>query len=261
MFRLVPSGLFAALRFFLVALFAVAVLLGTSLLCAIALSLIQGGDTITPGNLSVGLACGLIVWLFVAAFHLRKETITLPAPERDRFMQRVRHVLSQLGYEVTARGPLQLSTQPRFHALLFGGGVQVALKGPKAQVTGPKVCVELLRNRLRVDSHLDIVHQALREPQRFTETLIKRVELRLRVKPEDLAAIRTNVIEVLQTSASVVCEVHLLAQSETGIPENLLEFQIGEWLEQQGIDAKLHKHFIELHRPVSSGEIVLDEIS
>jgi hypothetical protein len=258
--RLIPSWLVAAVRFGLLALLAVTTLLGTSLLCGIVLGLIQGNDTITPGNLSIGLICGLIVWLFIATFHLRREMVTLPAPEGDRFLKRARLLLTEMGYEVTARGPQRLSTRPRFQSLLFGDGVQVAVKGSVAQVIGPKLCVELLRNRLRIQSHLGIVQQALREPHRHTETLIKRVELRLRVKPDDLPPIRTNVIEVLEATGTVVCELHLLVQSETGIPENVLEFQVAEWLQQKGIDAKIHKHFIQLHRPLSSGEIVLGDV-
>jgi hypothetical protein len=260
MSRLAPSWFAASFRFALVLLFTLAVLLGTSLLCASAVALMRATPLLGPGNLSVGLCCGLIVWLFIAAFHLRKETLMLPAPEPKRFLQNARIILTEMGYEVTTPSPHLLSTQPRFHSLLFGGGVQLSLKSGQAQLTGPKMCVELLRNRLRVQSHLGLVHQALRGQHRHTETLIKRAELRLRVKPEEFEAVRANVVEVLQESAEVVCEVHLLAQSDTGIPESVLEFQVNEWLAQQGIEATMHKHFIQLHRPLSSGDIVLDNV-
>ncbi len=254
-----PSCLRVALRFAVFSLFTVAVLLGTSLLCAIALGLFDGRAIIGPWNLSAGLVCTLIVWLFVAVFHLRKETVTLPAPDRERFLQNSRLLLTEMGYEVTSRGPLRLSTRPHFHSLLFGGGVQVAVTGTHAHLIGPKVCVELLRNRLRIQAHLDSAQQSLRE-YRFTETFIKCAELRMRVNPEDFASVRTNVIEVLQASAEVVCEIHLLAQSEVGIRESILEFQINQWLAEQGIESTLHKHFIQLHRPLTNAEIALDNV-
>jgi hypothetical protein len=152
-----------------------------------------------------------------------------------------------------------LSTRPRFHSLLFGGSVQIMVRCGQAQLTGPKVCVEMLRNRLRVQSHLGVLQQALREPHRHTETLIKRAELRLRIKPEDFDAVRANVIDVLQESADVVCDLNLLAQSDRGIPESVLEFQIAEWLAQQGIDTAMHKHFIQLHRPLTGSDISLND--
>jgi hypothetical protein len=255
-----PVWLVAVVRFCLLALLAVATLLGTSLLCGIVLGLVQGSDTITPGNLSVGLICGLIVWLFVATFHLRKEVVTLPAADGGRFLKHARLILTEMGYEVTARSAQEVTTQPRFQSLLFGDGVHVTIKGSQAQLSGPKLNVERLRNRLRIQAHLGIVRQVLRDPHRYSQTLIKRAELHLRARPEDLPAIQANVIDVLQTSASVICEMHLLVQSETGIPESVLEFQIAEWLQQKGIESKLHKHFIQLHRPLSSGDVVLDDI-
>jgi hypothetical protein len=202
--------------------------------------------------------CALIVWVFVAAFHLRKETLAVPAPDRERFLHDARLLLTEMGYDVKTRGPFNLSTRPRFQSLLFGGGIQIALAKNDARLTGPKVCVELLRNRLRVLSHLGVVQQALREQHRLSETLIKRAELRLRVKVEDLDEVRTNVIEVLQETADVVCERHLLAQSDVGIPESTLEFDIKQWLMQKGIETTMHKHFVQLHRPLSNAEVPLE---
>jgi hypothetical protein len=259
MSRPAPAWLSNALRLGLFSVLALALLLGTGILFAAVLSLVYDGGIAGPANLSVGLVCGLIAWMFVAAFHLRKETLAIPAPHAERFVHNARLLLTEMGYEVNAHGPLQLSTRPRFHALLLGGGIQIALTENRAHLTGPKVCVELLRNRLRVLSHLGVVQQALRAPHRFTETLIKRAELRLRVRPEDLAEVRTHVINVLQKSAEVVCEVHLLAQSDVGIPESILDCQVKHWLDQKGIDATLHKHFIQLHRAHSTSALALED--
>jgi hypothetical protein len=227
-------------------------------LFAAGLNLIHGGGIVGPTNVSVGLVCSLIVWVFVAAFHLRKESLVMPAPDPERFLQNAKLLLTEMGYDVKSRGRSALSTRPRFQSLLFGSGIQVTLTQHQAHVAGPKVCVEFLRHRLRVLSHLGLVQQALREQHRLTETLIKRAELRLRVKVEDLAAVQTNVIEVLQETANVVCELHLLVQSEVGIPESTLEFQIKQWLDEKGIETTLHKHFVQLHRPMTNAEVALD---
>lgn len=259
MSRPTPNWLGAVARLSVLLLLALVVLLGTGLLFAAAVALVNGGGVVSPGNLSVGLVCGLISWLFVAAFHLRKETVNVPAADPERFLQNARLLLTEMGYEVKSRNVRQLSTRPRFHSLLFGSGIQVDMAGARAHLTGPKVCVEMLRNRLRILSHLGVVQQALREPHRHTETLIKRAELRLRVTPEQLDEVRTNVIDVLQITADVVCDVHLLAQSDIGIPESTLEFQIKQWLDQKGIEATLHKHFVQLHRPMSNTEVVLGD--
>jgi hypothetical protein len=259
MSRPTPNWFGSVLRLSLFSLLALVVLLGTGLLFAGALAVVNGGGVANPGNLSVGLVCGLISWLFVAAFHLRKETIAIPATDPERFVQNARLLLTEMGYEVKSRGQLQLSTRPRFHSLLFGSGIQVELDGAGAHLTGPKVCVEVLRNRLRILSHLGVVRQALLDPHRHSETLIKRAELRLRVTPEQFEAVRTNVIDVLQATADVLCDVHLLAQSDIGIPESTLEFQIKQWLDEMGIEATVHKHFIQLHRPLSNTEIILED--
>jgi hypothetical protein len=256
--RFAPPWLAAIPRLALFALVALALLLGTGLLFATGLNIVHGGGVDGSTNLSVGLVCALIVWVFVAAFHLRKETLAVPAPDRERFLHDARLLLTEMGYDVQARGPFELSTRPRFQALLFGGGIQIALTKSHARLIGPKVCVELLRNRLRVLSHLGVVQHALRAQHRLSETLIKRAELRLRFKAEDFAEVRTNVIEVLQETADVVCDLHLLAQSDVGIPESTLEFDIKQWLVQKGIETTLHKHFIQLHRPLGNAEDALE---
>ena len=92
----------------------------------------------------------------------------------------------------------------------------------------------------------------LQEHRKFTENVIKRVELQLRLRPEQFEAIRTNIIALLQKEGKVVCELNLLVQSERGIRENVLEFQVREWLEQNSIDCDMHKdivQFVEVVHP------------
>jgi hypothetical protein len=50
----------------------------------------------------------------------------------------------------------------------------------------------------------------------------------------------------------------LLAQSDVGIPESTLDFQIKRWLDRKGIEATLHKNFLQLHRPASDPDVVLE---
>src|SRR5262249_51925399 len=92
----------------------------------------------------------------------------------------------------------------------------------------------------------------LQEHRKFTENLIKRVELRLRLGPDQFEAVRKNIIEFLQQDAEVVCELNLLVQGENGIREDILEFRIREWLHREGIHCEIHKdlaHFAETVPP------------
>jgi len=257
--RSTPSFVFGTFRLVVLSLLALALLLGTGLLFAAVLSLVNDDGIVSSRNLSVGLVCGLIGWLFAAVFHLRRETVAIAVRDREHFVPTAKLLLAEMGYDVTLRNPKQLSTRPRFHSLLLGGGIEVLLDATYAHLTGPKLCVELLRHRLRVSAHLGLVQQSLREKSRITEKLVKRAELRLRIKPHLLAELQTNVVDVLMAKSDVVCEVSLLAQSERGIPESTLDFQIDRWLEQNASQVDVHKHFIQLHKPLSSGEIALPD--
>lgn len=231
----------AGLRVALWAVVALAGLLAVTLLVAGLLAGPRGLNVHDPENLVAGLVCSLIAGLFVATFHLRKETLTLPAKNGPKFLADARAILEELGYEVVRETPVSLATRPGFQALLLGNGIHVDLDAGDAKVTGPKVCVELLRQRLRLRAQLGHLQQSHRGPVRNGELLLRRVEMRLRVLPEQLEAIRRHVIEVLGAEADVTCDLHLAAQNERGLSDSVVEQELRPWLEKQGIGLVIHK--------------------
>jgi hypothetical protein len=71
--------------------------------------------------------------------------------------------------------------------------------------------------------------------------------------------VRKNVIDVLEKDGDVVCELNLLVQSEKGIREDTVDFQVREWLEQQHIACDIHKgvvQFVEVVHPELDVEVV-----
>ncbi|MSQ93014.1 MAG: hypothetical protein EXR98_00490 [Gemmataceae bacterium] len=101
-------------------------------------------------------------------------------------------------------------------------------------------------------NHVQGVQVYLQDHRKFTDNVLKRAELRLRLNPDQLEAMRKHVSAMLEKEATVVCEPNLLGQSEQGLRENTLEFQVREWLEQQGIDCEIHKdlvQFVEVVHP------------
>jgi hypothetical protein len=243
------TGIF---RFVLVSLLAFVLLIGTTLFISILIAWMRSGAWDSPQYLSVGMVCGLIVWLFVAVFHLRRETQSMPFSQREQFIAKAKTVLQEMGYALTSHQADALTFRPRFHSYLFGGGIHLALDNHEARLTGPKVSLEIFRRCFRLLNHVQRVQFYLQEHRKFTDNVIKRVEIRLRLRSDQFEAVRKNVIELLQNEATVVCELNLLVQSENGIRENTLEFQIREWLDQQGIDCDLHKdlvQFVEVLHP------------
>src|SRR5262249_31800783 len=114
---------------------------------------------------------------------------------------------------------------------------------------GPKVALEIFRRYFSVVNHVQRVQLYLQEHRKFTENVIKRLEVRLRLSPDQLHAVRKNVIGLLEKDATVACELKLLVQSEKGIRADLLETQVRDWLREQGIDCDMHKglvQFVEL---------------
>ena len=119
-------------------------------------------------------------------------------------------------------------------------------------MAGPKMSLEIFRRCFRLLNHVQRVQLYLQEHRKITDNVIKRAELRLRLNPDQLQAVRKNIIDLLEKEATVVCELNLLVQSERGIREDTLEFQVREWLHQQGIDCDIHKdivQFVEVVHP------------
>ncbi len=199
------------------------------------------------GNLSLGLVCSLIGWLFVAAFHLNREKLIVPVADPKTFLPQVRILLDEMGYETTAQTADTLTTRPRFNALLLGGGLRIQVQGNQAVVQGPKISAEILRSRLRVVHHLLRVQSLLQEERRSTEPLLKRVELCLRVKPEQLPAVQDRVLAPLAQSGEITCDLHVLVQSECGLRESTIEQNLVPWLRQHQIACHVHKHHARFH--------------
>jgi hypothetical protein len=247
--RSLAVGIF---RFILVTLLAFVLLIGTALLIAALVAWPQDERWDSPQCLYIGFVCGLIVWLFVAVFHLRRETQHMPFSQRDQFVAKAKNVLQEMGYALTTQNASALTFRPRFHSYLFGGGIHLALENQEAKLTGPKVSLEIFRRCFRLLNHVQRVQLYLQEHRKFTDNVIKRVEVQLRLRPDQLEAVRDNVITLLQKEARVICELSLLVQSDKGIRENTLEFQVREWLEQNGIECDIHKdivQFVEVVHP------------
>lgn len=239
-------------RFVLVGLLAFVVLIGTTLLIAGIIAWLQYDRWDSPPSLAAAFVCGLVFWLFVAVFHLRRETHQMPFTQRDQFIAKAKTVLHEMGYALAAQQTNALSFRPRFHAYLFGGGIHLALGSQDARLTGPKVSLEIFRRCFRLLNHVQRVQLFLQEHRKFTDNVIKRVEVQLRLRPDQFEAVRDNVIKVLERDGTVICELNLLVHSEQGIRESTLDFQIRAWLEQRGIDCDIHKdivQFVEVIQP------------
>jgi hypothetical protein len=240
-----PRRWYVGIRFILLSLAALSLLAGVSVASAALSAWWRDGGWLEPTNLWVGLVCGLVASLFVAVFHLRKESSTLAVGSHEQFLGDAQRLLREMGYEVTSRRADFLDTRPGFHAILFGPGVQVALEAGHARITGPKYSVERLRMNLRMRQQLSRVQHALVKNQ-ANEPKLKRVELKMRVTPEQLAQVQTHVLASLAKEADVVCEVSVLAQSDEGIRQSTVEVQVRDWLDRQGIPCELHKDFIKI---------------
>src|SRR5207253_1718113 len=101
-------------------------------------------------------------------------------------------------------------------ALLFGGGIQVRVQDTEIRVIGPKVRLEMLRNHVRMAMQVEKVQKSFSDARiRQGSTLLKRVEISLRVSAQQWPAVRQRVLDTLtREGADVCCEVNILAQSE-----------------------------------------------
>jgi hypothetical protein len=187
--------------------------------------------------------CGLVTWLFVAVFHFRQETLVLPMQNRQAFLGRLRAQLKALGYCVKVRQNERQVFKPAFQALLLGGRIRLRIKNDTAYVDGPRMFLEILRKRLRVQNHLEkdlkIFWDAKR---RNNDRLLKRVQLTLHVTGKPWQAVYRQISDVLQREgAAVQCDVILRAHNEDGIHERVIEGTVREWLTEKDIPADITK--------------------
>jgi hypothetical protein len=210
------------------------------------------GCAITDGsNLILACLCSLITGLFLIVFHASRETINVPFRNRQTFLSACRLVLKELGYEVVAKSRAQLVSRPSFRALLFGGRIQVNVFDDTARITGPKVFLEILRSRLRLCTLIANVEQSFKEmQQRQGERLLKRIQVNLRLTREQWVEVGREVMEHLAgEGAEVFCAVQIMAQSEGGIRESLIDGDLRAWLKQRAIPAEILKDHVRWDEP------------
>lgn len=225
---------------------AVALLAGSALVIAWILGLVRPEPWQHPMNLLLGMVCGLIAWLFLALFHLRRETWAFPNHQPFAFLMKLGENLRDLGYEIVTQDGAVVIARPGFHALLPGNGVRLVAFPKEIRVTGPRWTLERLRHRLYIEKHLQRTHQIFLDETPRNEPLLKRVELSLRLGPDQLDLVRRYVLEPLQQEAEVLCDLHLLAHSGTGIRESTVESLIRPWLDQHGIAAEITINHVQL---------------
>jgi hypothetical protein len=243
----VRLGVFAtaAFRFVLVALLALVVLCGVAWVVALLVGWWQGDDWRNTSYLGIGLLCTLIAALFFAVFHLRRETRTMPVGHRDQFIAKAKSVLHEMGYALTTAHGDTLTFRPRFHSYLLGDAIQISLDNQEAKLTGPRVALDIFRRYLRLMNHVQRVQVYLKDQRKFTDNVLKRVDLMLRLRPDQFEAVTEHVIEVFEKDGNVLCELNLKVDCERGFNANTLEFQIIEWLEQHGIYFEIRKNLVQ----------------
>jgi hypothetical protein len=192
--------------------------------------------------------CGLIAWLFMAVFHFRQETLILPVQNRQAFLGRLRAQLKALGYCVKVRQSERQAFKPSFQALLLGGKIRLRLTEGSAHLDGPRLFLEILRKRLRVQNHLDKDLKVFWEAKRRqNERLVVWAQIAMRVTGKSWQGVCRHITEVLEREgAKVQCEVSLRAHSDEGIRERLLDGLIHQWLLQKDIPVIITKERLDV---------------
>jgi hypothetical protein len=204
-------------------------------------------------NIYLGLVCGLIAWLFLAVFLLRRETMQVPFKNRKVFLQRIKTVLGEMGYEAIFETEDHVRFHPSFSALVMGGGVVVRANGEAGTITGPRLSLERMRRRLRLFQHLAHAQEAVQEVRRRPADLVhRRVQVSLRLPPAQWADVLDHLIDVLGKEEILVCDVHLLAQSAGGIRETVIDDQVRDWLQARGIHAEIRKEHVQIADSVAA---------
>lgn len=221
------------------------------LVIAATLAVLRNEHFLGSENLFLASICTVIAWLFVAVFHFGKETIHLPLNQPASFLGNAHRVLQEMGYDITLQTKSSLGTRHGFQFLMFGRGIRIDCANRQARITGPKLWVDALRRRLRVQNFLGGTQQTLHDTQRVGH-LLKRVQIRMRVQPDNLEEVTRNVLEMLAQEAELICEVNILAQSDKGIRESTLEQNIRPWLSEQGVNAEIHKDLVKMAEPNST---------
>jgi len=238
-----PTPLRATVRILVLAVSALLIFGITALICAIPLLLFRNNPQASAGIVLLGVLCGLIVWLFVAIFHIRREALTFLDDDRMTLLPLLRSALKDLGYEPGDTHKGRTVFKPRFTAFLAGGNVQMTERAESVVITGPRVFIEILRKRLKILNHLSAVHQTIKDTRvRQGRNRLRRVEIDLRVSAAQWQQVSDEVIAVLANKTSdIVCEVHILAQHASGVLDTNLVTSIRERLQERNIAVEIRR--------------------
>lgn len=247
------SGVWANLLSFLGLTVGLLLLFGATVVVAgLIVSWMKGTPLTDPQNVYLGIICGLVAVLFISIFHFKQEMVLLPFHDRHALTERVQKGLETLGYQLVSQSEEELLFRPSFQSWLLGGFIRVQLKGDSARLLGPKVYLEMLRQNIRLQSHItDMRSKIVDSRQLEDDQLLKRLEIcNLRVAKEQWQALHDHVLEVLAgEGAEVICNVSILAQQEKGIRRLKTELPIRQWLNEQNIIAEIHREKIPAPAP------------
>ncbi len=142
-------------RVFVLSGIALVLFSATALLCGALISFFTRTPLFSQGGLWYGVIAGLISWLFILVFHIKKETVLLQLPRQFDFINGMKEAMSVLGYQISELTPSRVVGVPTFRAFLFGGSFQATLKANEVTLTGPKYSIEKIRHQLRLAVHLN----------------------------------------------------------------------------------------------------------
>ena len=238
-----PQPLRAAVRILLLALSALIVFGITAFLGSSSLLWLRTNAAAIVGITMLSAVCALSAWLFVVVLHGRGDSLTFLHDDREAVALWLRRELEQLGYEAGETHEGRTFFTQGFTAYLAAGSVRMMEHPGCIVIAGPKVFIEILRKRLKVLHHLANLLQTIQDTRvRQGRHLLRRVEIDLRVSAAQWQKIYDDVISVLAAQdADLVCEVHILAQNESGILDTTVESDIRERLRQQNIPVEIRK--------------------
>src|SRR5262245_27204036 len=172
-------------RVLALALLVITVFGGTALGATALVAWIQDTSVSRVDTLYLGIVCGLLAWLITAAFHIRHECICVPVRDREAWLETLTHELREMGYRPASRRHNTLVFEPHFQALLFGGAIRVRVRLDRADITGPRMYLDLLRQRLRMETYVAKEQKALLDSkQPRAERRVRQVEIVVQVPHE-----------------------------------------------------------------------------
>jgi hypothetical protein len=213
------------------------ILEATALACTLALAWVRGLEPADPVLLGSGVLCSLIIWLFVLIFHIKKETLLLPVRRRMDMLGKLRQGLADLGYEVSQPSRDRILGRPAFHSYLLGGTIQAHVDDTRAVVTGPKVSLERLHQRLRLNHLLDLTPLS---PNRSATSgraaFADRAQLHIRIPSQKGPDILRSLAAALKDRGiDATFDVTVSLRDEAGVNKAVLEGVLKQELKPAGV--------------------------